>query len=105
MKSIKFAASVLAVAAATALSANAFAADFNYNNASQLLPKTTSTLSRAEVVADYLKAAKEGTLVKNSEAGYTPVAGAVQSTVTRAEVRAEALHAAHSPQVLINPSW
>jgi Domain of unknown function (DUF4148) len=92
MKTKLIAATVFALAAMSG--ASAFAQSYKDN-----LPFTmSSNLTRAQVQADYLQARKEGTLPQLGETGeYVTVAKApVASTVTRAEVRAEAIVAARA---------
>ena len=106
MKSIKstvqFAAVAAAAVAAATLSASAFASDYSYNNPGQLLPETHSTLTRDQVRAEYLQARKDGTLVRYSEAG--DVSGRqVASALSRATVHNEAVVAARSRAVVVNP--
>ncbi len=108
MKSIKSTLSFAAVAAvavaAATLSASAFAGDYSDNNPGQLLPPTQSTLTREQVRAEYLQAVKDGSIVRISEAGAPPMATqAPASQVTRAQVHAEAVTAAHKPASMVNP--
>ena len=90
MKTKLIAASVVALAAMSSVSA--FAQSYKDNFPIQMSSNTT----RAQVQADYLQARKEGTLPQLGETGeYAVVAKApVASTVTRAEVRAEAIASA-----------
>lgn len=92
MKTKLIAATVVALAAMSGT--GAFAQSYKDNFPIQLKSSTT----RAEVQADYLQARKEGTLPQFGETGeYAVVAKApVASSVTRAEVRAEAIAAARS---------
>jgi hypothetical protein len=90
MKTKLIAATVVALAAMSGVSA--FASTYSDN----LPVQVSSSTTRAQVQADYLQARKEGTLPQVGEAGeYVAVAKApVASTVTRAEVRAQAIAAA-----------
>ena len=79
------------VLAAVLVTAGASAFAGGYNNDPEL-PQPTSTLTRAQVQADLVQAAKNGTLEMN-DATYPVVAEATGSK-TRAEVQRE-LHAAN----------
>jgi hypothetical protein len=90
MKTKLIAATVVALAATSGVSA--FASTYSDN----LPVQVSSSTTRAQVQADYLQARKEGSLPQVGETGeYAVVAKApVASTVTRAEVRAEAIASA-----------
>ena len=93
----------VALAALAAIgSASAFADSFDYNTEAQRLPVTTSSLTRAQVRADYLQALKDGTLVRESEVGVAS-ATSFKSEHTRAEVKAEAAYANRHPAKVLNP--
>ncbi len=94
----KTAASSIVLALAALGSASSFAADSTVkNSAGELLfPAFTSTMTRAQVQAEYFKAVKAGQLVAMTE-GTVLVAPAFMSTRTRDEVRAEAIMAAGHP--------
>ena len=77
------------VLAAVLVSAGVSAFAGGYNNYPEL-PQATSTLTRAQVQADLVQAAKNGTLEMN-DATY-PVVAEATSGKTRAEVQRE-LHA------------
>lgn len=83
----KFIASTL-IALASVASTAAFANE--YDAASQPERMITSTLSRAQVQADYLKAAKEGTLQAVGEGADFTVKTA-DSNLSRAAVKAETI--------------
>ena len=88
----KFIASSLIAVAAFASSA-AFADEVD----SRIAPATVaSQFTRAEVQADYIKAAKEGTLPVLAET--VAVIAPLNTGVTRAEVKAQAVQWAHAPQ-------
>ena len=84
----KFIASTL-IALASVASTAAFANE--YDAASQPERMITSTLSRAQVQADYLKAAKEGTLQAVGEGADVAVQTAANSNLKRADVKAETI--------------
>jgi Domain of unknown function (DUF4148) len=92
MKTKLIAATVVALAAMSGVSA--FAQSYKDNFPVQV----SSSMTRAQVQADYLQARKEGTLPQVGETGeYTAVVKApVASTVSRAEVRAQAIQAARA---------
>ena len=96
----KTAVSSIVLALAALGSASSFAADSTVkNSAGELLfPHFTSTMTRAQVQADYVQAAKTGRIVP-SIAGTTLKAPDFVSARTRADVRAEAIMAAgtHAP--------
>lgn len=87
-----------AILAATALASTAaFAGDNDYPPVAQ---QPASTLTRAEVRAEYLQARREGTLI-NTDINY-PVVAAGNSDKSRAEVKAElanAMRAGHSTRI------
>ena len=87
----KFIASSLIAVAAFASSA-AFADSQSDSHPSPIV----STFSRTEVQADFLKAAKEGTLPVLAET--VAVTAPLNTGVTRAEVKAQAVQWAHAPQ-------
>ena len=90
---------VLAIAALGAASSFAGASDAKTTDGQLLFPAFTSTLTRAQVQADYIKAAKAGEIVP-STLGTTVKAPEFVGTRSAAEVRAEAVMAArHSPVV------
>jgi DNA-binding IclR family transcriptional regulator len=92
MKTKLIAATVVALAAMSGVSAFA---EGDYT--SKPIDLTTNT-TRAQVQAEYLQARKEGTLVQVGETGEYAAAmkAPVQSTVSRAEVRAQAIQWAKS---------
>lgn len=93
MKSSFIATAVLAFAALG--SVNAFAAEQNGEAAAAIrFSPSTSLVSRADVKADYLNARKAGALSVSNEGAFAPV---VQTApiVTRAQIRIEAVMAAH----------
>lgn len=83
----KFIASTL-IALASVASSAAFANEYDASNQPERL--ITSQLSRTEVQADYLKAAKEGTLQAVGE-GADFAVKTTDSTLSRAEVKAETI--------------
>lgn len=90
---------VLAIAALGAASSFAGASDAKTTDGQWLFPAFTSTLTRAQVQADYIKAAKSGQIIQATEGAVLKVPEFV-STRSAAEVRAEAVMAArHSPVV------
>ena len=90
---------VLAVAALGAASSFAGTSDAKTTDGQLLFPAFTSTMTRAQVQADYIKAAKAGEIVP-STLGTTVKAPEFVGTRSAAEVRAEAVMAArHSPVV------
>ena len=95
----KTAASSIVLALAALGSASSFAADSTVKNSAgePLFPAFTSVLTRAQVQADYLQAARAGQIVPSIE-GTTLKAPAFVSTRSPAEVRMEAAMAvAHPP--------
>ena len=99
-KSAKSAVSTLVLAIATLGAASSFAASNNTNKGSEgeMLAAATfvSTTTRADVKADYLKAAKSGQIVASTE-GATLKAPEFMSTRAAADVRLEAVVAAQTP--------
>ena len=95
----KTAISSIVLALAALGSASSFAADSTVkNSAGELLfPVFNSTLTRAQVQADYLQAARAGLIVPSIE-GTTLKAPAFASTRSAAEVRSEAVMAARHQQ-------
>jgi hypothetical protein len=92
MKTKFVAATVIALAAMSGVSAFADTSDFT-----PAVAATPSTLTRAEVMAEYYKARQEGALQVITESGNPIVAQApAASTVTREEVRKEAIQAART---------
>ncbi len=64
-----------------------------------ITPNTTSTTTRAAVMADLAKAKSEGTLQVSNETGeFKVAANPAPSTLTRAEVRNEGIMAARAAQ-------
>ena len=96
----KTAVSSIVLALAALGSASSFAADSAVkNSAGELLfPVFTSTMTRAQVQADYLRAAKAGLIVPSIE-GTTLKAPAFVSTRSPAEVHSEAVMAARTQPV------
>lgn len=94
MKTKLIAATVVALATLSGMSA--FAQSYEGSFPVQVSSSTT----RAQVQADYLQARKEGTFSQVGETGkYTAIVKAPSiSTVTRAEVRAQAVQAAKTHQ-------
>ena len=91
MNSKFIASTVVAIAALTG--ANAFAQGNLSGEAAYVVPAPTSTsnVTRTQVQAEYLQARKNGNVAVSNEAAFAP-AMASPSTVSRAEVRAEASH-------------
>ena len=89
---------VLVVAAMGAASSFAGTSDAKTTDGQLLFPAFTSTMSRAQVQADYIKAAKSGQIVP-STLGTTVKAPEFVSTRSPADVRAEAVYAAHHSNV------
>ena len=90
---------VLAIAALGAASSFAGTSDAKTTDGQWLFPAFTSTMTRAQVQAAYIKAAKAGEIVP-STLGTTVKAPEFVGTRSAAEVRAEAVMAArHSPVV------
>ncbi len=89
---------VLAVAALGAASSFAGTSDAKTTDGQLLFPSFTSTMTRAQVQADYIKAAKSGQIIP-STAGTTLKVPEFVSTRSAAEVRAEAVVAAHHPVI------
>ena len=86
------AATVVALASLT--SASAFARD----SEDFFSPATTSsTTTRAQVQAEYLKAQKDGSLVVGTDGAHVETARSATSELTRAEVRAQAIAAIRMP--------
>ena len=81
---------------------NAFAGNFDYNSEAQILPAATSTVTRAQVRADYSQAAKNGSLIQESEAGFM-FPTTIKSQQTRAEVKAQAVYANSRSVPALNP--
>ena len=94
----KTAVSSIVLALAALGSASSFAATSDVKNSAgePLFPAFTSVLTRAQVQADYIKAVKAGEIVASIE-GTTLKAPAFVSVRSVAEVRAEAVMAAHHP--------
>ena len=87
-----------AVALAALSGANAFAqGNTIYSEAGYVVPYTASNVTRAQVQAEYVQAAKAGTVTGNDEAGVKQ-ATAAPSTATRADVRAEAARSVKAHQ-------
>lgn len=89
---------VLAVAALGAANSFAAAGTVKFTEGEMLLPAFTSTTTRAEVQTDLIRAAKSGQIIP-STAGTTLKAPEFVSTRAAADVRAEAVVAAHNPVV------
>lgn len=85
---------VLAAAALGAASSFAGASDAKTSDGQLLFPAFTSSLTRAQVQAEYFKAVKSGQIVQATE-GTVLKAPAFVSTRLAAEVRAEGVYAAH----------
>ena len=96
----KSAVSTLVLAVAALGAANSFAAGGTAKGTEgeMLLPAFTSTTTRAEVQTDLIRAAKSGQIIP-STAGTTLKAPEFVSTRAAADVRAEAVVAAHNPVV------
>ena len=92
----KTAVSSIVLALAALGSASSFAATSDVKNSAgePLFPAFTSVLTRAQVQADYIKAVKAGEIVPSIE-GTTLKAPAFMSVRSVADVRAEAVMAAH----------
>lgn len=92
---------VFAIAAMSG--ASAFAQNNLYGEAALVIPPvaSTSNVTRAQVQAEYLQARQKGELPVSPEAAFA-AAPAAPSTVTRAEVRAQAIVAAHAAQATGN---
>lgn len=86
------------LAAALSLAAlSAHAAPPMYGETYPATPATPSTLTRAEVVADLVAARQAGTLPRTGDWSNAPAPLAIgTSTRSRAEVREEAIAAAHA---------
>ena len=86
------AATVVALASLTSVSA--FARD-----SQDFFPEvtTSSTTTRAQVQAEYLKAQKDGTLVVGTDGGYVATTQAGNSGLTRKQVHDEAVAALRMP--------
>jgi hypothetical protein len=91
MNSKLIASTVVAIAALTG--ANAFAQGNMTGEAAYVVPAPTfaSNTTRAQVQAEYLQARQAGNIAVSNEAAFAPVA-ASPSTLSRAEVRADASH-------------
>ena len=89
MNTKSIASTVIALAAMSSMSAFAQ----NYGEASEVFaaPATASTVSRAQVQSEYLKARQAGNVAVSNEGAFAP-AVATASTLSRAEMRAEASH-------------
>ena len=84
------------IAAAGFAAAPAFAGTSMANEVGDIsaLTSDTSTLSRAEVRNDYLQARRDGTLQAANEVGqFQAAAPAADATLTRAQVRSQAVYA------------
>ncbi len=94
----KSAVSTLVLAVATLGAASSFAgtSDAITSDGQLLFPAFTSTMTRAQVQADTIKAAKSGQIVQATEGAVFKMPEFV-STRSAAEVRAEAVTAAHTP--------
>ena len=94
----KTAISSIVLALAALGSVSSFAADSSVKNSAgePLFPAFTSVLTRAQVQADYLKAAMAGQIVPSIE-GTTLKAPPFASTRSPAEVRSEAVMAVAHP--------
>jgi hypothetical protein len=90
MKSKFVAATILALAGLS--SAGAFAQNAQYGEAALVVAPvaSTSSLTRAQVSADYLQARRNGALAVSNE-GAIAFAPAASSDVSRAEVHAQAI--------------
>lgn len=94
MKSTFIATAVLAFTALGSINAFA-AAEQNGEAALAIKPVlSASVVTRAEVQADYLNARKVGALPISNEGAFAPVAQ-TGSTVTRGQIRIDAVMAAH----------
>jgi hypothetical protein len=93
MKSNFIAASVLAFAALGSVNTFAMSHQNGEANAAIRPEFSASTLTRAEVQAEYLKARQAGALSVSTEGAFAPVAQAA-STVSREQIRMEAVMAA-----------
>ena len=91
MNSKLIASAVVALAALTG--ANAFAQGNLSGEAATAVtfPVTASNTTRAQVQAEYLQARQAGNVAVSNESAFAP-AVATASTVSRAEIRAEASH-------------
>ena len=87
------------IAIATMTGANAFAQNNLYGEAALVIPPTASTsnVSRAQVQAEYFQARQKGELPISPEAAFA-AAPAARTTVTRAQVRAQAIFSARAAQ-------
>ena len=86
------AATVVALASLTSVSA------FARDSQDFFAPTTTSsTTTRAQVQADYLKAQKDGTLAVGTDGAYVGTAQSANNGLTRAQVRSEAVAAIRMP--------
>lgn len=92
MKSNKFVAAAV-VALAGLSSAGAFAQNAQYGEAALVVPPvvSSSNVTRAQIESAYLQARENGTMAVSQEAAFGS-APATTSTLTRAEMRAEAGH-------------
>lgn len=89
---------VLAVAALGAASSFAAGGPVKGTEGELLFPAFTSVTTRAEVQSDLIRAAKSGQIIA-STAGTTLKAPEFVSTRSVADVRAEAVVAAHNPVI------
>lgn len=94
MKSSFIATAVLAFAALGSVNASAMTYQNGEANNAIRTAISASVVTRAEVQADYLNARKAGALSVSNESAFAPVAQTA-STVTREQVRMEAVMAAH----------
>ena len=91
MNSKFIASTVVAIAALTGASAFAQTSLSGEAATAVVFPITASNVTRAQVQAEYLQARQAGNVAVSDEAAFAPVM-ASPSTVSRAEVRAEASH-------------
>ena len=91
MNSKLIASAVVAIAALTG--ANAFAQSNLTGEAALVVPAATSTsnTSREQVQAAYLQARQSGNVAVSNEGAFAPITAST-STLSRAEMRAEASH-------------
>ena len=91
MNSKFIASTVVAIAALTGASAFAQTSLSGEAATAVVFPITASNVTRAQVQAEYLQARQAGNVAVSDEAAFAPVM-ASPSTVSRAEVLAEASH-------------
>lgn len=98
MNSKLIASTVIALSALTG--ASAFAQNAQYGEAALVFAPvaSTSTVTRAQVKAEYLNARQNGALAVSQEGAFA-AAPATASTMTRAEVRNDAVISARATQI------